>query len=516
MSASYDVIVVGAGIGGLSAALHLACEGYRVGVFDGAQVPGGKAGIETLDGVELDTGPSLFTLTEVLRSLLAKAGRVLEEEVELRRLDPSFRYVFADGVVLDMGFEAEASLASVEGTLGPAARDQFRAFLDYSRELWEAAAPAFVFAPAPSLSSIRQLGARKSMQALTRIDALRSMQKAIESKVRDPYLHRIFLRYATYNGSDPRRAPATLNCIPHVEFGLGAYGVQGGMYEIVRAIVRAAESKGVEFHQAEAVQHLWIEGSVLRGIESARGRYGASAVVVNAAVEHLFETLMPQRQEAPEALEPSMSAWNALVRVPRRAERAAHTVCFPAGDYLDEFRDIFDRDLLPADPTLYVCAPEKAHGRQGWPEEEALFVMVNAPATPRQGPGLGAEAIAELREKVLRSLAKAEGCAQVELLWQRAPKDLAARFPGSRGSIYGGASNSMFSAFRRPANRVKSLSGLYLASGGAHPGGGVPMSMLSGQHAAAALLEDRVDPRGQRKSWLPRVFESATANRRRA
>jgi 1-hydroxycarotenoid 3,4-desaturase len=192
-----------------------------------------------------------------------------------------------------------------------------------------------------------------------------------------------------------------------------------------------------------------------------------------------------------------MSAWNALVRTPRRPGRAAHTILFPA-HYEDEFADIFDRGAIPRDPAIYVCAQGVAHGRAGWAEEEALFVMANAPALGderrRDGPhDPTAGAFDSLAATAMQRL-RAEGIVHVasRIVWRRSPRELGVRFPGTRGALYGAASNNLFAAFRRPSNRVQSVGGLYLASGSAHPGGGVPMAALSGSHAARALMEDQL------------------------
>jgi phytoene dehydrogenase-like protein len=165
-------------------------------------------------------------------------------------------------------------------------------------------------------------------------------------------------------------------------------------------------------------------------------------------------------------------------------------VLFPA-EYLQEFTDIFDHDQPPAEPTVYLCAQEACHGRTGWAEQEPVFVMANAPAEP-ENEARPPEVWEALGRTVLERLdaagLRASGDA---IVWERTPTQLAAAFPGSRGSIYGAASNSPLSAFRRPANQVRSVRGLFLASGSAHPGGGVPLCLLSGQAAAEAALADR-------------------------
>ena len=187
----------------------------------------------------------------------------------------------------------------------------------------------------------------------------------------------------------------------------------------------------------------------------------------------------------------SSSAWNAILKARPGVERAPHTVLFPA-NYREEFADLFDRQRPPADPTVYLCAQSRAHGRAGWQDAEPVFVMVNAPPEPEankperretQWAALEARAVKRLRDT-------GQIQAGDQILWRRTPKALAARFVGSRGALYGPSSNSRFAAFSRAPNRVRGVQGLYLASGSAHPGGGVPLAALSGKAAALALIED--------------------------
>ncbi|MCK6546096.1 NAD(P)/FAD-dependent oxidoreductase [Myxococcota bacterium] len=445
-----EAIVIGAGIGGLSAAISLASRGVKVRVLELGPRAGGKAGIEVIDGVEVDTGPSLLTLPEVFGDLFRAANTSLERELTLIRPSPAFRYHYPDGTVLDVFHAVDDTLASVERTLGAKARAQLARFLDRARRIWEAGAPNFVYGEAPSMAAMVGL-AFKSFGALMQIDAGRSMYRAIASDVEDERLRTLLMRYATYNGSSPFEAPATLNCIAHVELALGGYGIVGGIGALVRALVSAAESLGVEFSYSSRVSRILVEGRRVAGVELEGGaRLDADVVVANAEAEHVARALL-----APELSSgirppdpPSMSGWTAILRARRGASaRPAHTVLFPE-TYAHEFRDIFDRDRIPEEPTIYLCAQETCHGRPGWLDDEPVFVMVNAPPEPRDGrardvdyPALGRAVLARL---VKAGLAR-EGDA---LVWTRTPAELAARFPGSHGSIYGAASNGGVAARR--------------------------------------------------------------------
>ena len=484
MPTDREILVVGAGIGGLAAALALAARGCSVRVLEAAPRPGGKAGIVEVDGVVIDTGPSVLTLPDVFAGLFERAGFRLDDMVGLRRLDPGFRYRYADGAVVEVAHDPHDTLARVRSALGPSAEAELASFLRYSRRIWNAAAPHFVLGPAPTWAAMAGLAVRHPL-ALTAVDPMRSMAAGIDRHVREPHLRMLLRRYATYNGSDPRRAPATLNCIAHVELSLGGYGIQGGVHALVDALVAAIEARGGVIECGVGVERLLLDNGAVTGVVMAGGaQRRGHAVVVNADVGWLREQALPSAaRHLPRPAAPSMSGWNGAMRAARRSGRLPHEVLFPA-DYDAEFADIFDRDRPPAAPTVYLCAQELCHGITGWPDAEPVFVMANAPAEPALGsrsPKVWAALEAAVEQRIRSAGLWGGGD---EMVWRRTPTDLAAAFPGSRGSIYGAASNDRFAAFQRPPNRIRSVPGLFLASGSAHPGGGLPMVALSGMAAA--------------------------------
>ena len=488
---SIAVVVIGAGLGGLSAAIELAASGAQVTVIEALDRAGGKAGVFSVDGVIFDTGPSLLTLPEIAYALLDRApgGRA---RLSLVSPEPAFRYLWPDGVQVDVFIEPERTLAEVERALGRTARDELAAFLRYAADIWAAAAPPFMFAAAPSW---RRPPGLRELASLSRIDPLRTMDQAIFARVREPHLRSLLRRYATYNGSDVRRAPATLNCIAHVELALGGFGVRGGVSALVDALVSVAEDLGVRFTYGCPARGLLTAGRRVVGVEVAGSSLAADAVVVNADPAHLVADLLPaaHRGAVRPAPEPSMSGWTGVFAAAHQPGRAAHTVVFPEA-YEHEFVDLFDLGRAPRAPTVYASAQDVAHGRAGWPGAAPLFTMINLPPTPAgpaADPAPPDPALAELARTrlITAGLLRAED----RLVWARDNFGLAADFPGSRGTIYGAASNSPMAAFSRPPNRCDGLPGLYLASGGAHPGGGMPLALQSGRLAADALRADRPD-----------------------
>lgn len=484
-----DAVVIGAGIGGLSAAIALAARGREVVVLEAADRPGGKAGVVELDGVRCDTGPSVLTLPETLDGLLREAGTSLAERVTLLRPSPGFRYLWPDGVALDVAFDPADTLRNVAGALGADAAGQLEAFLAYARRIWELAAPAFVEGEAPGPSTVWKMRSA-GLSALWTLDPFRTMDGGIDRFVREPHLRDLLRRYATYNGSDPRRAPATLNCIAHVELALGCYGIAGGMGALVDALVGVATGLGVTLETGAAVGGVILDGGRVAGVRRVDGPVvRAPQVVCNADVAHLVADLLPPGAGPTAPTERSTSGWTAICSVPRTADRRPHEVIFPP-DYDAEFQDLFDRRQPPRVPTVYLSATDRAHRVGGWGDREPVFVMANTPAEADGAPTPSERWVA-FGEAVVQRAVDAGRLSDPQLRWVRTPAGLAGRFPRTGGALYGAASNSPLSAFQRPANRVRSVPGLYLASGSAHPGGGVPLCVLSGRAAARAALEDR-------------------------
>jgi phytoene dehydrogenase-like protein len=317
------------------------------------------------------------------------------------------------------------------------------------------------------------------------------MSGAIMSRVKTPPLRDVLLRYATYNGSDPRVAPATLNCIAWVELGLGGYGVRGGIHRLAEALADTARSVGVEIvcgqrveriaHEAGRTHGVWVDGALVR----------ADIVVANADAFHVEQSLLGNAPLPPSARPaPSTSGHTVVVKASADAARSAHTVYF-ASPYAAEFADLFDHGRPPVTPTVYACDQALAHGRALWPDGASpVFLMANTPAVPADGkvPDDWESVEASLLE---RAVAAGVVRSSDPVVWRRGPGGLASTFPDTGGALYGAASNGMWSAFRRPANRHPRIAGLYLASGSAHPGGGVPLCALSGRRAALEADTDR-------------------------
>ncbi|MCB2203662.1 phytoene desaturase [bacterium] len=488
---SGPVRIIGAGFGGLAAAIHLASAGVETVVHEKQSTPGGKADELRAAGFRFDTGPSLLTMPFVLEQLYATANASPDERVSLLPVDPICRYFFPDGSVLDAAADENAFLAEVE-RLAPGEGDAVRRFLDYSERIYELTSDLFLFHSLSPLKSLLRMQNLHTLFHLREIDAFRTVHDAVSTFFDDARLRQLFDRYATYNGSNPFAAPATLNIIPHVEYRLGAYYVQGGMHALVRSLVRVARRLGVQFVFNSNIERISTGDTAERGIVADGGFFPARAVVSNADAVYTMTQLAPvsERQKRRyETLEPSCSGLVFLWGVKGRQHELAHHNIFFSSDYREEFEDIFTRLRPPEDPTVYVSITARADAEHAPEQHDNFFVLVNMPYLTEENRDVQVQ---QMKVRVLEKLKRAGIDLSERIVYESVitPAELEQRYNANRGSIYGISSNSRNAAFLRPRNRLRSQPGLYLCGGAAHPGGGVPLVLLSGKHAAEAVLED--------------------------
>lgn len=486
------VAVIGAGLGGLSAAIRLAHAGYAVSVYEQAAHAGGKAGTLQMGAYRFDTGPSLATMPSVFAQLFEEVGEGFEEHVRFLPLAPICTYFYPDGTVLNSFSDPAAFGAEIERATGDS-RVSLDRYLAHCRRIYEAAADMFLWRSLHEVSSYLRRGGLRSLWGLRRLDALRSMDAANRSFFRDPRLVQLFDRYATYNGSSPFRVPATLNIIPHVEYAMGGYAVEGGIYAIPAALAALARRQGVDLRLNTPVQRILTGQGRVHGVAAADGEQRCDIVVCNVDVMRTYETLL-EDPEAPlarryRALEPSSSGVVFLWGMKEGFPSLGVNNIFFSADYAAEFREIFELGRCPSDPTVYVNITSKATPGDAPAGGENWFVLVNAPHDQhpaRDGRGWSEEA-GELRGRVLDRLSRALGRPvheAIEVERVLTPADIEAATGSRFGSLYGISSNSPLAAFLRHPNRSRRHRGLYFCGGSVHPGGGMPLAILSGKIAA--------------------------------
>lgn len=489
---SDPIVIIGAGIGGLSAAIRLAAQGRRVLVLEQNDQIGGKMSEVRAQGFRWDCGPSVITMRPVFDDLFQVAGKTLSDYLEFQPIDPLTRYFYPDGVRLDLHSDLSATLEQIQH-VAPKDVDGYRKFLAYASEIHHITGPVFIYDQPPQFSSLLKV----QPSDIRRVDAMRTMQQAIESHVRSPHLRQLLGRFATYVGASPYLAPATLNVIAHVELNEGIWYPKDGVYSIAIALQRLAQELGIEIRTGSKVTGIEVFTGKARGVELEDGSLiPAAAVIANLDVTHVYEKLLPQQPGVRKRLttlleqEPSCSGFILLLGVQGEHPDLAHHNIFFSSNYRHEFEQIFGHGVPPDEPTIYVSISARSTPGDAPAGCENWFVLVNAPPL---GANFDWESQCESYAlRVLNWLEQRGYPLDQKLIYQQAitPTDLERMSGARRGALYGTSSNNRWVAFRRPHNRCAEVKGLYFAGGTAHPGGGVPMVILSGKVASQLLMED--------------------------
>jgi 1-hydroxycarotenoid 3,4-desaturase len=466
-------VIIGAGIGGLVAAIALAARGERVTVFEAQAAAGGKLLPVVLNGQHFDSGPTVLTMRWVFDAVFQAAGEGLDDWLLLQPLSTLARHYWSGGASLDL-FANKNQTADAIGQF--AGRDEAKSYLAFakkSKAIHDALLGPFLKSQRPSL-----WGLTKAMPlgATLQINPFETYWHALNRYFKDPRLCQLFGRYATYCGTSPFKAPATLMLVADVE-AQGVWRVEGSMWTLAAALEAVARKLGVEFRYNTHIQRIETEHArVSAVIDQQDSRTACKAVVVNADVAALAAGLFGEVTAAGAALTPqqrSLSAitWCAIASscgVPLQH----HTVFF-SDHYKQEFAEL--QQGPATDPTVYMCD-------QG---DDKKLILINAPAHAAEPPE-------DTDQRLLQRLSKCGLSLSLDgdTVLRRSPQDFATLYPASFGALYGRASNGWMSTFQRPSARSK-IPGLYLAGGSTHPGPGVPMAALAGLRAAEALLEDR-------------------------
>jgi len=485
------VVVIGAGTAGLTAANVLASNGLDVTVVERAERPGGKMRELVVGSRPIDAGPTVFTMRWVFDDLFDAIGERLEDHLTLRPLDILARHAWTDGSRLDLFADEERSVDAIGGFAGRNDAEGFRAFRADARRIFEILKSPFICAPEPSMMTLLRSSGFRDLSA---IRPFQTLWKALSGYFGDPRLRQLFGRYATYCGSSPFDAPATLMLVAHVE-SAGVWLIDGGMYQLARTLADLAVRRGARLRCGCEVSGIMTTAGRATGVRLANGeRIEADIVLATVDVAAIAQGLLggaaagatpgiPQTARSLSAI-----TWN-CIGTARSFPLLRHSVFF-SGDYHAEFESIFRRGRMPIEPTVYVCAQDRGDTATASCSPERLFILVNAPAI---GDRHQFEA-AEVNQCTERTFAMLRRCGLTvttapELTRITTPSAFDHMFPGTGGALYGRSSHGWMASFQRPGARSK-LPGLYLAGGSTHPGPGVPMAALSGRMAAASAIVD--------------------------
>jgi phytoene desaturase len=484
-----SVGVIGAGIGGMSAAIRLAGSGYKVTVFEKNNTAGGKAGSIECEGFRFDTGPSLLTMTDVLKELFDSSAEDINAYLDIRKLDNLCRYFYSDGTLLNAYSDMEKFFDEAIKMMN-VTRERLAAYSNYTRRIYDLTKDIFLFDSYKGMKSFLNFKSIKTLLQVRKIDSFRTIHEANKSFFEDERLVQLYDRYATYNGSNPYSAPATLNLISHVENALGGYYLADGMYGLTKGLYKLAEKKGVEFKFGEEVTGINRGSSSVISLSTAKEKYTFDYYVSNIDSITTNERFLGEStgKVKDELLSTSAMVFYWGIKGEHR-ELDTHNILF-SNDYRKEFNELFEERAIPNDPTVYIYISSKFAKKDAPEGYENWFVMINTPSNFGQD---WKEEAKNAKKTILKKIEKMTG-KQIEgnITFERVlnPKILEDRTGSYKGSIYGYSSNTKFAAFKRQPNRSKSYDNLYYCGGSAHPGGGIPLVILSGKNVAEMIKAD--------------------------
>ncbi|WP_432742383.1 phytoene desaturase family protein [Methylobacter sp. G7] len=487
------VVVIGAGLGGLSAAISLATEGFSVDLLEKNDKVGGKLNVLEKDGFSFDLGPSILTMPHIFRKLFERAGKNMDDYVSIESVEPHWRNFFEDGSTLDLSSDS-ARMKQQLDRLGPNTAKEFEQFLAYSKRLCAVTEEGYF---AQGLDSfwelLRHYGPVKSLQEF---DVFRSMDQGVRRFIKDPKLVDVLNYFIKYVGSSPYDAPALMNLLPYIQFGYGLWYVKGGMYGMAQGLQKLALELGVTIRvnaEVAEIQHHAGRATAVRLADDSV--IAADIIVSNMELIPAYQKLFTGQDKEIRRLEkfaPSCSGLVLHLGVDKIYPQLAHHNFFYSAHPREHFKAIFHQHRLSEDPTIYLVAPCKSDPEQAPAGCEIIKILPHIPHLDPEHP-LQPEDYAAMRERVLLKLERM-GLTDLrqhivcEETWT--PVDIQQRYYSNQGSIYGVVADRFKNLGFKNAQRSKVLKNLYFVGGSVNPGGGMPMVTLSGQLVRDKILAD--------------------------
>ena len=489
------VLIIGAGIAGLSAALMLAARGLDVTVLERQAAPGGKMRHIPIGEARIDGGPTVFTMRWVFDEIFAAANARLEDHLTMQPVEVLARHAWGSGPRLDLFADIQRSADAIGAFAGPKEARGYLDFVARAKKTFAALEAPFIRASRPSPMSLVSRAGLGGVGQILATSPFSSLWDALGEHFGDARLRQLFGRYATYVGSSPFLAPATLMLIAHVEQE-GVWLVEGGMHRVARAFEELATAKGAAFRYDADVAEILVQNSRVTGIRLADGEVlQADAIICNADVAALAGGRFGGRATRAVAAVPratrSLSAITWAMHAPTDGFPLVRHNVFFSPNSRTEFDELTEQGRVPSKPTVYVCAQDRGDDDSAMEGPERLLCLINAPARGDYRP-LSDAALAHAEsatfEMLERSGLKVHRSPETTQL--TTPAGFDALFPATGGALYGQSTHGWSASFARPGTETK-IPGLYLASGSAHPGAGVPMAALSGRLAALRVIEGR-------------------------
>jgi diapolycopene oxygenase len=473
------IAVIGSGIGGIAVALRLAAKGHDVTVFEKNAKPGGKIGEMHIDGYRFDTGPSLVTLPKLIDELYDLAGKAFQKSIAFQKLDVLCKYFYNSGEQLiaysdQNKFKEECRIVFDENP------EHLTKYMAKASLMYKLTSDIFIFNSLHKLKNLLKITVLKSLLQVNKLRFYNTMHKENSRNFHNPHLVQLFDRYATYNGSNPYRAPATLIVIAHLENNLGAFFPKNGMYSIIQNLYQLAENKGVKFKFNKLVTKINVNSKTAVGIKVDDSELLFDRIVANSDINYLANNMMnhPLKKRLGR-LEPSSSAlvfyWGVNKEFP---DLDVHNIFF-SGNYNEEFKQLFEEKTIYHDPTVYLFISSKIVKSDAPEGCENWFVMINSPSDTNQN---WEEMVKQARKNIIMKIncaldLKIEPYIAFEKI--ATPHTIQENTLSHMGALYGNSSNSLFSAFLRHPNFLSGIKNLYFVGGSVHPGGGIPLCLAS-------------------------------------
>lgn len=493
--AEKKIAVIGAGLGSLSAALRLANQGYKVDVYEQNDKPGGKANQILQNGFRFDTGPSLLTMPFVLKDLFESSGERIEDYLEIIPLNVLCKYFYDDGTIINAYSDLEKFSSEIENKTSDKSV-AVKEYLNYSKTIYDLTADLFLYGSFSGIKNFINLKSFKTLLNIYKIDPFRTMHNANKSFFKDSKTIQLFDRYATYNGSNPYEAPATLNIIQHVEYNLGGYIIKKGIYSIAESLFELSKKKGIEFYFNSNIEKIILDGKRVCGITVNSGgdrtNRDYDIVISNADVNYTYEKLLCDIKSKLafryKKQTPSSSALVFYWGVEGNYDKLEiHNILF-SKNYKEEFDDLFVRQIYPKDPTVYIYISSKFKKDEAPNGFENWFVMINVPYLNGEENKDEIDKARKTIQEKINNVLKIDLAGKIAFEKILSPSLIEKQTGSYKGSIYGISSNNKKAAFLRQKNRSNEYKGLYFCGGSAHPGGGIPLVLLSGKIAADEIM----------------------------
>lgn len=488
-----QAVVIGAGIAGLAVSLRLRKQGFAVSVYEANSYPGGKLSYFEQDGYRFDAGPSLFTMPQYVDELFQLYNLQASDYFQYKRKETVCNYFWEDGKRFSVPADKQEFVEGASKEFNVPA-EKLHKYLADSQKKFDLTAPVFLE------KSLHKMGTYLSMETLKAFVQSASMgittnlNNINESQIKEPHLVQFFNRFATYNGSSPYKTPGIMSMIPHLEMHHGTFFPKGGMAKITQSLYDLAKEQGIEFHFSQKVNRIIVKNGKAEGIETAEGIKGAEVVISNMDIFPTYKKLLADQPYPKQTLaqERSSSAlifyWGIKKKFP---ELDLHNILF-SKKYKEEFDYIFEKKSLSNDPTVYINISSKEETTDAPENCENWFVMINAPGNYGQD---WETMISTARENILKKIKNTLGVDLEDLIETEAildPRSIESKTSSYRGALYGAASNSKFAAFLRHPNFTRKIKNLYFCGGSVHPGGGIPLCLLSAKIVSEIIINDEL------------------------